>query len=313
MAGRIARLDAAAVLKCMALLACPLLGATSLHAALPLGRSEVVFQLTGSGETILRGTGSLRQPYSDSYTNSAGASWGGAVLAETGEESGRRFATASASSVTLGAANANAPGEATVSATLDYQLLLYQLAPPPIPLAVVPGRVQVQAWASATALGDPASNAGYSSAAVTIDGAPPTFVEALGSEGSSRQDFDQSLTVFYVPGTPLDVRLRAGATAHSGLNLGGPTATNARAAAFADPIFSLDQAAFDDMAAEQGFATFDLGSYFAFEQSALAPVPEPASVVLMLAGMALLAGAYRRRQAGGHDSLGGSRSELRRP
>jgi len=295
----IAKAEVAPAMKCLALAAAAMAFAMPSQGALPPGTSEVVLELTGSGQTIFGGTGPLKQSLSDGYTTMAGSSWGGAVIGETGEESGRRFAMASASSVSLAANNAGAFGNATASARLDYRLLLYQLAPPPIPLAFVPGRVHVRAWASASALGDPLNNVAYANAAVTISNALPVFVEALGSEGSARQDADQSLEVLYVPGVAVDVRLRGGATTSSGTTLGGPAAPSAIASAFADPVFSFDQEAFDAIARDQGFATFDLSAFFAFEQSSFAaPVPEPSSMVLMLAGCLLVAVACRRRNHG---------------
>ena len=55
-------------------------------------------------------------------------------------------------------------------------------------------------------------------------------------------------------------------------------------------------AAFDELARAGGFPTFDLSRYFAFEYSVgAAPVPEPATGLLFLAGLAVVLVALRRR------------------
>jgi|SRR5687767_6274424 hypothetical protein len=61
--------------------------------------------------------------------------------------------------------------------------------------------------------------------------------------------------------------------------------------AFIDPVFSFNQEAFDEAARTQGFASFDLGQYYAFRFSPgigpdvpADPVPEPVLSVLRYSG-----------------------------
>ena len=63
--------------------------------------------------------------------------------------------------------------------------------------------------------------------------------------------------------------------------------------AVADPLFEFDQASFDQYLAGQGFASFPLRDYFAFEYSA-GVVPEPQTWALLLAGITAL--VWWRRQ-----------------
>jgi hypothetical protein len=275
----------------------------SAHAALPDATSEVSFRLTGQGFTEISSSGPQKYSPSHSYDTGRGSSWGGAATVETDEKGGRRFASVNAASVTLGTTSANAPGAVEASAILNYELMLVQVAPPPIPLLTVPGIVNVRASASATASGDPASNSAYAVAHVTIGSGVNVSVDALGENRTESESLARDFEVFYVPGQLIDVRLQSGAMVESGLNLGGPLATSARADAFADPVFNLDQEAFEDIARAQGFAPFDLAAYFAFEQSPFAaPIPEPSASVLMLLGGLLVAGACRRARMAG--SLG---------
>jgi hypothetical protein len=69
-----------------------------------------------------------------------------------------------------------------------------------------------------------------------------------------------------------------------------------------DPVFSFNQAAFDEIARAGGFPTFDLARHFAFEYSEGAapipsqgavPIPQPATGWLLIGGLAMLA-ALRR-------------------
>ena len=80
------------------------------------------------------------------------------------------------------------------------------------------------------------------------------------------------------------------------LNLeAGPDGT-AHAHALADPLFELDQAAYDEWAATSSGPALQLSAHFGFEYSA-ALAPEPDAVASALAATAVLSAAGRRRRA----------------
>jgi len=93
-----------------------------------------------------------------------------------------------------------------------------------------------------------------------------------------------------VRAVPIDVLVRCDIALEA-----GPDGT-AHAHALADPIFELDQAAFDEWAASQFVPSFPLADHFDFEYSA-AMVPEPGGDALAAAAIATLGARARRRAA----------------
>ena len=233
------------------------------------GDGRIEFRDPGEGQHIL--------PGAHETPGGSGANWHGLASGETdldppppgpGLES-RPFASARADSfsqlaVTPQGTLVNAPGEAAIQSQLSYQVVIASIVPPPVPLQYVPITVNARASVFSTIVGDTATNDAHSSASVTIAGFGVLALSAAnGQEVTEEQDVDfQSL-----PGALIDVVLRVSAVARSGGNQGGPLNTSAVATGFADPVFSFDQEAFDEIARQQGFAPFDLNLYFRFEQS----------------------------------------------
>jgi hypothetical protein len=270
------------------------------HLELEVIPGDGLIEILGTGEATFRLPGEHTTPGSTSV-------WRGLATAETGLTetlTGRPFASVRAESSSQLATNeagnlVNAPGESFASAVLTYQVLMTQIVPPPVPLLFIPATVTARASAFTSTLGDPASNGAHAGAGVLV--AHFGLVDIFVFDGDELTE-EQSADFLFIPGALVDVRVAAVARSHSGGNQGGPLSTGAVATAFADPVFTFNQEAFDETARQQGFAPFDLSLYFAFEQPgpSASPVPAPAPVLLVLAGAAWLGTrAAGRRLRGG--------------
>lgn len=266
--------------------------------------SHLILQLMpGDGRLEIFGPGLNGLTIPGAYTTSAGSSWNGLATAETGVL-GRPFATARAESFTRSVVGprgtlAHAPGESVTSASLFYQVVIVQIVPPPVPLQFLPATVNTRASAFIAVVGDPASNAAFASAQATINNIGTASIRIFSDPNSPTEETTVTDVDFlFLPGQLIDVELLVGARSRSGGNIGGPLSTSAVATAFADPVFRFDQEAFDEIARMQGFATFDLSRYFAFEDglSSAPTVPGPASMTLVVAGGLFLAAACGRQR-----------------
>ena len=137
-------------------------------------------------------------------------------------------------------------------------------------------------------------------AAALVAGLPAGKVEVCagplcGIGSTTDATFRGSFDFSFVAGQEIGVILEAGSVANAtaGAEVGYGMA---EVSVNIDPVFSFNQAAFDEIARAGGFPTFDLSRYYAFEYSAgAAPVPEPATGSLLLAGLAVVLAALRRR------------------
>lgn len=278
----------------LALAEAPTHAATTSTVTLAVAQDRVTFSRDGP----------LAESISGSYTLGNGATWAGVASGETREQAGRRFAGAQASSVTLGTDDGNAPGQSYAGTILEYTTTLVSIVPPPAPLLYVPAKVELRAKASASASGDPANNNAWALASVFVGANVALQVDASAARSSEARDMTEHFDLLVVPGHIFSIKLVGSVITNSASNKEELVGT-ALGSAEADPVFSFDQQAFEDIARAQGFAPFALGAYFAFEDSAFAAaVPEPASTMLMLVGLALLACCAARRRCSA-DGRGG--------
>ena len=275
--------------------------------AIPLTAQSqlILFVSPGDGRTEFRRPGPAKHILHGAHETpgGSGANWHGLASGET-DLGARPFASARADSFSQLAETpqgtlVNAPGETGIRSQLSYQVVIASIVPPPVPLLFVPITVNARASVFSTVVGDAATNDAHAFASVTIAGFGVLDLFAFnGTEVTEEQDAD----FLSLPGQLIDVDLTVSAVARSGGNQGGPLNTSAVATGFADPVFSFDQEAFDEMARQQGFAPFDLSLYFRFEQSLPPGSPVPVqwapSLVMLLAGALWPAWRGRVRRAG---------------
>ena len=128
-----------------------------------------------------------------------------------------------------------------------------------------------------------------------------------GDEDPPRLDQVVAKQTKLFPRSVFTVRLIAAAGTNT--HVGGPAGHAATSAtAFADPVFSFDQQAFDDFAEQLGLPTFTLADYFHFEFSPLGPagpppgdgpgsgVPAPSTLILTSLGAGILVFRLSLRQ-----------------
>jgi hypothetical protein len=264
--------------------------------AVPLTvQSELELRVTPDGPVALTGPGIAKHRLDGEHATpgGSGAVWRGVATAETGLGN-RPFATVRADSfstlaVTSGGTRVNAPGESFAFADLAYQVVLTSIVPPPVPLLFVPMKVEARGSVTTASVGDPSTNFVHAIAGVDVDGFGVIDI-SLFDPGERTEEV--AVEFLREPGQIIDVTVRVLARAGSGGNTTGPLQTSAVVTAFADPIFTLDQAAFDEMARQQGFAPFDLSLYFRFEQAGalVATVAAAPAWVLVLAVAAVPAG-----------------------
>ena len=196
-------------------------------------------------------------------------------------------------------------GEVRVHSLLAYHSRIVELDAPPyaIPADSLPLRlpVSVSYYGEATATASGPGSGAWGSARAIIAGFEVASVYAdeicpiVGScDGTASHISTGALDLSLVAGQETGVILAS--WANSVAQAGHMTGVgSARARAYMDPVFSFNQGAFDAMALAAGFPTFDLSRHYAFEFSegvlpgpVLTPVPEPESLLLLAAGLALL-------------------------
>ena len=261
---------------------------------------------------------------SDSKVFPGGAMWEGAADAVTvgGARPEARASAFGNIDAVLDPRTGNYQGgkaEARSLTILVYIARIAELLEPPVAIPrdalplTLPITVEVRANVSATA-NDVGSSALATARAivagflafdlVAFDSPGCTLITCEGviGEGKTR-NFDFT----FFAGQEIGVLLEARAAVVAGA--GGDVATGkAEARAVVDPLFSFDQAAFDEIARERGFSTFDLTEYFAFEFSPgfapgdsapSTPVSAPSSAALIAAGAVLIVASTRARRAAG--------------
>ena len=189
--------------------------------------------------------------------------------------------------------------------SLEYQVVIDQTAalPAGAPASVdVPTTVKARMRAFASIDGEFPFNAASAFGYAVLGGHFSPRVVAHAPDLSFATDerlftLDFALT----PDTAIDVVLFGEARTVASAGPFGLTTVFSRAEAFIDPVFTFNQAVFDDYARAQGFATFDLSQYYAFRFSPgigqnvpSEGIPEPATLVLLLAGLGGLAVRKRR-------------------
>jgi hypothetical protein len=269
-----------------------------LAAPLSLASSALRLEVTGDALVDVLGPAPIAFSTSNSYTTARGSTWVGAAAGSTGSLAGRPFAGAATNSFSSGNALANAPGFARSGASLRYLAVVNPIALAPIALPFVPVTVAASATLSVNREGDPENNEAVAVVVAEVNNF--TLIADLlvsSSPGLVLRAIDERTTVFSIPGLPMNVLLRATASSESGLVQAGPFNTFAIASSFVDPVFGFDQELFDEIARMQGFQSFELSQYFAFDFSppfdtSGPQIPEPGSMALVIAG-AMVIGARR--------------------
>jgi hypothetical protein len=192
-------------------------------------------------------------------------------------------------------------GSASANAHYFFYARVNQTAPPPIGYNP-PVMVRVTYHGETTITGDAEFSTNERSQAAAYFSIRDDFLatnhvaeQAASLQGQLLDDFGATYTFTLSPGevgNPLHVYVRADASLYV---RGSGTA---HAHAIADPVFELDQAAFDEYAAFAGFETFPLDQYYGLEFSeAFAPEPAGgAQAIAAIAALWLVSGAGRRRR-----------------
>ena len=206
-------------------------------------------------------------------------------------------------------------------AILTYEVAIVELIAPPVftPLVPIEARIRAEtsAFASPTAGGSEAS----ARADITLLRMDPPDTRFIRFEQFTAEDFsdpsrefftdslDETVDILVTRDTVLEFSLNALANTFADPSSVPRAELRALARAVADPVLSFDQAAFDAMAAAQGFPTFNLADHFRFEFSPLlstqgpeppppSGVPGPSTIVLTslgAGGLVLLHGLRRLR------------------
>jgi hypothetical protein len=207
-----------------------------------------------------------------------------------------------------------AGGSTFVTAVMSLHVDVVEFVTSPLPPEIlaffnVPVIMRSFVFAEASALGRSANANAH--ATVALGGIMVVNAAHAQDVGESAGEISQQVNDVAFHMTPggepalITLSASAGTVAVAVQTVFGPSlSAGARARAIADPVFSFDQAAFDEFAERQGFATFDLTDYFRFEFSPLgvedpplSSVPQPWTLVLTslgAGGLALLQGFGQR-------------------
>ncbi len=228
------------------------------------------------------------------------------ISVATGPGGGAPFATTSA----VGSADFQGgniviqgiAGSGHGEARLSYQVQVLVTHVPPVAVTLIPATISAIGSVTTAHTG----SGGGSQADVLFEFVraanpfPPVLSQSIGASSPplppfrpASDGFNVSSLVNLQVGTVFEVILSAAASVRAWAGVGGLALSTSSADAYVDPVFRFDQAAFDDYAAQQGFASFPLEDYFAFEFSA---VPEPTGLLWPgLVGLALLTRRRRSR------------------
>ena len=238
-----------------------------------------------------------------------GSSWRSEVFARTRSNPPSAFASSLSESRGVVGSNGLIVGGGYPSfarSTFEYQVVIDQTAtlptgaPASLPL---PTTVKATMRAFASIDGEVASNAASAFGYAVIAGIfSPRVVAHAPALSFAVDERLFSLDFALTSDTIIEVVLFGEARTVASAGPFGLTTVFSKAEAFIDPVFAFNQAAFDDYARAQGFATFDLSQYYAFrfspgigQDTPIEPIPEPATLALLLAGLGGLAVRKRRR------------------
>jgi hypothetical protein len=213
-------------------------------------------------------------------------------------------------------------------AILTYEVAIVELIAPPVFTPLVPIEARIRAETSAFASPTAGGSDARARADITLLRMDPPDTRFIRFEQFTAEDFsdpsreffpdslDETVDILVTRDTVLEFSLNALANTFADPSSVPRAELRALARAVADPVLSFDQAAFDAMAAAQGFPTFNLADHFRFELSPLlftgleppptSGVPSPSTIVLTslgAGGLVLLHGLHHRWLATGRRLL----------
>jgi hypothetical protein len=181
-------------------------------------------------------------------------------------------------------------GTAQASASLRYFGRLNRIQTPPNSTTPITYDVRMRGYAKASALPLVLSGNGGAGASYTavVEGLSGVFfiTKSVATSTGPPIASDDVIFEFTIDQSslPRDFTISLSCNASvSAFSLGGTS----DAEAMADPVFTFDQARFDQLAAQQGLSSFPLDQYFGFDFSP-GIVPEPPAAALALCAAAML-------------------------